>query len=101
MSDKPKHAGGRPSKYNLELAQTICRRLADGETLIAICKDAENPDRHTIFNWRDHFPEFDLMYQKARKDQADHYAEQALEVALHAKDAALGRLAWDALRWTA
>jgi hypothetical protein len=37
--------GGRPSDYCAEIAMTICDRLADGESLRAICADAEMPDK--------------------------------------------------------
>ncbi len=41
---KPKKKG-RPSLYTEALAAKICRRLADGEPLRAICRDKEMPDK--------------------------------------------------------
>src|SRR5262249_46433192 len=42
---------GRPSDYCAEIAMTICDRLADGESLRAICADAGMPDKATVFRW--------------------------------------------------
>jgi hypothetical protein len=42
---------GRPSAYCAEIAMTICDRLADGESLRAICADPGMPHKATIFRW--------------------------------------------------
>lgn len=89
------------TEYTDELAQEICARLSDGESLIHICDSERMPTRQTVLNWRNKRPEFDAMYLNARREQAEFYAEKGLELAMNAKDAGLGRLAWDALRWTA
>ncbi len=47
---KPKKKG-RPSRYTPELAAKICRRLAKGETLRAICRDPAMPDKATVLRW--------------------------------------------------
>ncbi len=44
---KPKKKG-RPSLYTEALAADICRRLAEGETLRAICRDKAMPDKATV-----------------------------------------------------
>ncbi len=47
---KPKKKG-RPSRYTPELAANFCRRLAEGETLRAICRDPAMPDKATVLRW--------------------------------------------------
>ena len=42
---------GRPSAYTSEIAETICERLMDGESLRAICASAGMPDKATVFRW--------------------------------------------------
>ena len=42
---------GRPSTYTPEIAEIICRRLADGESLRMICAVAPMPTRQTVRNW--------------------------------------------------
>ncbi len=36
---------GRPSLYTKALAAKLCLRLAEGETLRAICRDGAMPDK--------------------------------------------------------
>ena len=42
---------GRPTLYSDELVDTICTRLASGESLITICKYRDMPARSTVFGW--------------------------------------------------
>lgn len=92
---------GRPSRYTPEIAETICRRLAEGESLRAICRDEGMPSAGAVLGWRDDVPGFAEQYARARTDQAHVIAEAALDEALAAPDPALGRLAFDARRWFA
>ena len=92
---------GRPSSYTPELAEIICERLIAGESLIDICDAADMPNASTVYRWVEHNPEFSNKYVRARELQAHGNAERALRDAVNAKDAALGRLAFDARRWHA
>jgi len=47
--DPPKHL--RSQGYNAEIAESICHRLARGESLRAICADPAMPARATVFRW--------------------------------------------------
>jgi hypothetical protein len=77
--DQPKR--GRPSDYSAEIADTICNRLAGGESLRAICADAGMPNRATISRWLAHHEEFRDQYAFAREWQADCLADEILEIA--------------------
>ncbi len=46
-----KRKKGRPSLYTEVLAAKICRRLAEGETLRAICRDKVMPAISTVMGW--------------------------------------------------
>ena len=92
---------GRPSDYSLETASAICARLADGESLTAICRDEGMPHRATVFRWLEAHPDFRDNYVRARERQAHVMAEMAVEDAVKATDAQLGRLAYDARKWFA
>jgi hypothetical protein len=48
-TDLPKD--GRTSGYDIEIAETICERLLNGESLRAICTDPAMPARATVFRW--------------------------------------------------
>lgn len=58
---------GRPSVYTPDIAAEICARLANGETLRAICRDEGMPAESTVRNWAlDEKSPFFAQYEKAR-----------------------------------
>ncbi len=80
----PKKAqNGRPSLYTEALAAKICRRLAEGETLRAICRDTAMPDKATVLRWLADEAKADFrdQYAHARDMQADALFDEALEIA--------------------
>ena len=74
---------GRPSLYTEALAAEICRRLAEGETLRAICRDTAMPDKATVLRWLADKKKADFreQYVYAREMQADALFDEALEIA--------------------
>lgn len=72
---------GRPSKYTPELGKYICERIAEGESLRAICREDDMPNISTVLKWIFDFPEFSTHYTKARECQADVIFEQLMEIA--------------------
>ncbi len=48
---KPKKTNGRPTLFTETLAASICQRIADGETIRAICGSAAMPGTTTVFRW--------------------------------------------------
>lgn len=78
VADKPKV--GRPSDYSLETATIICNRLADGESLRAICVDDDMPDKSTVFRWLIANDPFRDQYARAREAQAEHLVDEILEI---------------------
>jgi hypothetical protein len=92
---------GRPSLFTPALAEAICDRLADGESLRTICRDAAMPYRATVRDWLARDPAFAAQYARARSEQAHALAELAVEIVLSATDPQKDRLAFDALRWYA
>src|ERR1700678_815031 len=42
---------GRPTLFTPELGDAICNRIADGESLRAICDEADMRDKATVFRW--------------------------------------------------
>ena len=71
----------RPTDYTLEMAATICGRLANGEALSAMCREEDMPGLSTVYQWRAKHPEFAEMYARAREDQADTLADELVAVA--------------------
>jgi hypothetical protein len=74
---------GRPTKFSQSLADTICRRLADGESLRGICEDEIIPSKTTIMRWLadEQYVAFRDQYARAREAQADALVEECLEIA--------------------
>jgi hypothetical protein len=83
MSKLPvKRPRGRPTKYTPELAEEICRRLREGESLRSICRTEGYPRESAVIEWakenRDGFSE---QYAQARDVGLDRMAEETLEIA--------------------
>jgi hypothetical protein len=103
-------AGGRPGRggggvwtYDLEVAEAICQRIAEGEALTAICEAVEMPCFSTVYNWGRRFPEFAQMMRDAREAQAAFYCDRgwALAMAATPQTAYLTDVRLKQLRWMA
>jgi hypothetical protein len=82
-----------------EARQIILDRLAEGESLLAICEDEGLPCARTVQRWQNDDPEFDVAITRARESGFLLRAEKAVADAKKADDASKGRLAFDAERW--
>lgn len=71
---------GRPSTYSVKVADAICERLADGESLRAICRDDAMPSKATVFKWLGQQPKFADQYARAREDQAESLADEIVSI---------------------
>lgn len=73
----------RPSSFTQKIADTICMRLAEGESLRKICADEAMPSAVTVFKWLsdETKTEFVKQYARAREAQADTLADEILEIA--------------------
>lgn len=72
---------GRPSKFTQALADRICARLAAGETLRAVCRDAGMPPHPTVLLWTQKRPAFADQYAKARETGYTVMADEIVEIA--------------------
>ena len=72
---------GRPSEYTPETAEVICSQLAHGMSLREICRADGMPDKTTVLRWLSSFPEFRTQYEISRQLQAEHMADEILEIA--------------------
>jgi len=72
---------GRPVEYTDALANEICWRITNGESLVQICKDDHIPHCATIYRWLIRFEVFREMYTRAREDQADTNADEIIAIA--------------------
>lgn len=70
----------RPSKFSQAIANAICTRLMEGESLRAICQDQKMPGQRTVYQWLNDKPEFQQQYARARDVQADTLADEILQI---------------------
>jgi hypothetical protein len=71
---------GRPSSFSEEIADTICERLIDGQSLRAICTDGDMPNASTVTRWLASNEAFRAQYTHAREAQADTLADEILDI---------------------
>jgi hypothetical protein len=76
--DEPKR--GRSSGYDVEIAETICNRLVNRESLRAICADPAMPARATIFRWLARNEKFRRSYAFARECLVEGLMDEILEI---------------------
>lgn len=74
---------GRPSIYTDELAEQICARLMEGESLRSVCRDDAMPDLTTVCRWLanpEKHAEFCHQYALAREIQAELFADDIMGI---------------------
>jgi hypothetical protein len=102
LAARPKPVrGGSVGLYSEARGEAICRRLANGESLIAICRDADMPSYGCVYDWLKRHDDFAEAYVQARQVQADYFFDEAREVALAATPRTVWaeRLRFDVIRW--
>lgn len=77
----PKPKRGRPTLFSDELAKEVCRRIAEGESLRAVCRDGKMPEASTVFDWLRTKPEFTEQYDKAVVERSEAMAEDMIDIA--------------------
>ena len=68
--------------YTPTVAEVICIRISEGESLRAICRDPGMPTEGAVRAWaRDNRDGFGACYHLARKLQFEFWADQIVEIA--------------------
>lgn len=81
-----------------------CEALANGKSLRQICEAEGMPSRSTVQKWLTEDAGLSDQYARARSLQADHYAEEIIEIADNTSaqsDHNRDRLRIDARKWVA
>ena len=73
----------RGGPFNEKQFEAICRRVSNGETLAAVCRDRGMPVRSTVQWWvvSDTPAGTAARYARAREAQAEAWADQIIELA--------------------
>lgn len=95
MSDKP-------TAFDQGIADAICERLADGESLRSICSEPDMPTKAAVFRWLAAHETFADQYARARETQADSLADDVVTIADNSDlDPNDRRIRIDARKWIA
>ncbi len=92
---------GRPTSYSPEVAEQICRKLVEGDSLRKICLPDDMPGQRTVYGWLVVHSDFAQQYAQAREMQAHTRADMASDAWETEDDVQRARLKFDALRWHA
>lgn len=88
-----------------ELIDEICSLLSTGVSLRTVCTLEHMPEMQTVWRWLREDSNFSERYARAKEESADALAEDIQRLAydiLQGKyDPSAGRVAIDALKWTA
>lgn len=88
-------------EFSQAVVDTICERIADGESLRSICSDADMPSNSAVMKWLAAKPAFVEQYARARAMQADAIFDEILDIAddgrndwMEKRDEEGGNLGW-------
>lgn len=77
----------RASSYTREVADQICERLAQGETLREICRSEGMPKAPLVLYWVDkNFDGLAERYARARDRQMEHWADELMSISDDSKN---------------
>lgn len=69
------------ARYDDSLAEHICDQIVEGKSLRTICQGDNMPDRKSIRRWVKTNPEFAIIFNEAKEDAADAFAEELIDIA--------------------
>lgn len=83
MTKKVEKKTGRPSSFSQQVADEICFRVSEGESLRAVLRDDHMPSMSMVFRWLadDRYKSFREQYAHAKEVCLEHMAEEMLEIA--------------------
>jgi hypothetical protein len=73
----------RPTDFTQEIADRMCLRMEDGESVRAICLDDDMPGRATVYRWLadEEHTSFRDQYARAIEARAEKIFEEIIEIA--------------------
>ena len=86
---------GQQSTYDQGVADEVCRRVAAGESLRAVCRAEGMPAESTVREWVSANESFAAQYARARDDRAEVLFDQMFEIADDARNDFMEKLGDD------
>ena len=90
---------GRPSEFTDAIADLICERIADGESLRSVCSGEDMPNKATVFRWLGSNKVFCDQYTRAREAQADSFVDDILDIADDGRNDWMEKRVGEDTRW--
>lgn len=94
---------GRPPVYSQDTKDNICARIANGESLRAVCRDNGMPNQDTVHMWLNKDDAFVEQYARACARREDSFFDDLIEIAdsvtADAAEVAKARVQIDARKW--
>lgn len=87
------------STFTQALFDRICERIAEGESLRAICKTKDYPAKRTVLRWVAADEALQKQYAEAQVMRAEHYFDEIIDIADKGADPAKTRVQVDARKW--
>ena len=80
---KTKKPNGRPTIFTETLAAKICQRIADGESIRAICSDPDMPSTTAVFRWiaSGKYDGFRQLYEASMQIRLETLGDGLIELA--------------------
>jgi len=72
---------GRPTRRSAAVAAQLLERVANGESLARVCRDANAPSRSTVHKWLADDPDFSDMYARACAMRTHLLCEEIIAIA--------------------
>lgn len=102
----------RPSEFSPAVANELCERIADGESLRSVCADDHMPSKEAVRQWlargeagQEPFAAFLAQYARAREEQGHTDADNVGDVARKVEQGLIppdvARVMLDAYKWSA
>lgn len=88
-------------EFSQEIFDTVCERLAGGESLRSISRDEKMPTNTAIFNWINKDRQLLEQYTRAREFQAEMMFDDLLDIADDARNDWMERHGKDDAGWVA
>jgi hypothetical protein len=106
LPQQPKRRPGKQVTFDPAIAEVICRRMAEGESLRSICRGPGMLPPSTVRWWHvSDYHGFAAQYARAREAQADAWASEIVDraraVPADAAHVAKARLEIDSVKWVA
>lgn len=91
-------------EYDRVMCDLICQRIVEGVPVTEICEEPGMPPYAVISRWRREHEEFNLAYERARRDRAEVFFDKVVQRAEGIEDkddAQVAKVEIEAYKWAA